>query len=410
MNHLSFFNDTEQSRWNAVRGWLLHDAAECLHRYAKESSPDGQVVEIGSFAGKSSVCIGRAIQPKNQPMTCIDLRFQPDFRGNLADFGADVSVSMLEGPSLDHFEHWDAPISFLYIDGHHGKGYALADLLLWDMFVLPGGYVALDDTAGFMIGPNMQVQAMTANGGYEFLEERGGISFLRKNHDLSPLACHKPTAAIWFAKLHVASARLGAMDPVVRNPCLPHQPMPISEWIDRFWHTSPSETLHLVHRKFRHFSRKFKSSGGFANNSLATGSSTKEALDWLRERQQVVSNAAPTLDYLDACRVMRENGPQEAVEFFAKLMETPGDINFVHYRLPVASVSKLRLAQCHDLTGNREEAARLFRELDKDNVTQTLREAAKPWITRRFSTPSGGNPLLREFNLAWHDHKIQIPG
>jgi predicted O-methyltransferase YrrM len=410
MSHLSFFNDTEQSRWNAVRGWLLPDAAECLHRYAKESPSDGQVVEIGSFAGKSSVCIGRAIQGKNQAMTCIDLRFQPDFRGNIAGFGTDAKVRLLEGPSLDHFEHWDSPISFLYIDGHHGKGYALADLLLWDMFVLPGGYVALDDTAGFMIGPNMQVQAMTANGGYEFLEERGGISFLRKNHGLSPLACHKPTAAVWFAKLHVASARLGAMDPVFRDPCLPHQPMPVSEWIDRFWHTSPSETLLLVQRKLRRISRKQKSGGGSSADGLSVASATKAALNWLGERQQVVSNAGPTLAYLDACRVVREDGPQKAVGLFANLSDASGDARFVHYSLPIAPVAKLRLAQCHDLTGQRGEAARLFAELDTDNIDPAIREAAKPWVNQRFAIPGGGNPLLREYNLAWLDHKIQVPG
>jgi hypothetical protein len=342
-------------------------------------------------------------------MTCIDLRFQPDFRGNLRDFGVDATVSLLEGPSLDHFEHWDSPISFLYIDGHHGKGYALADLLLWDMFVLPGGYVALDDTAGFMIGPNLQVQAMTANGGYEFLVERGGISFLRKNHDLSPISCHKPTAAVWFAKLHVASARLGAMDPVFRNPCLPHQPMPVSEWVDRFWHTSPSETLHLVKKKLQRYMRQTKSAAGLPMDVRSVASSTTTALDWLRERHQVITNAMPTLEYLDACRVMRENGPHKAAELFTKLIKTSTGIDFVHYRLPVSSVSQLRLAQCHDLTGKREEAARLFMGLDTDNVDPILRKAAKPWGTQRFSIAGGGNPLLREFNLSWLDHKIQIP-
>jgi hypothetical protein len=410
MNQLSFFNPGEQSRWNNVRGWLLPDAAECLHHYAKESSTAGQVVEIGSFAGKSSICIGRAIQQKKQPLTCIDLRFQPDFRGNLASFNVDAGVTLRQGPSLDHFENWDAPISFLYIDGHHGKGYALADLFLWDMFVLPGGYVALDDTAGFMIGPNLQVQAMTAGGGYEFLEERGGISFLRKNHGLSPIECHKPTAAVWFATLHRASARLGAMDPLFRNPRLPHQAMPLSEWIDRFWHTSPSETFHLVQRKIRHFKRKSKSGAGSSSHGLADPGSTKAALEWLGQRQQVVGNAASTLEYLEACRVMREAGPQKAIEHFAKFAKTEADINFVHYRLPVAMVSKLRLAQCNDLAGKRDEAARLFKELDTEGVDPTIRAAAKPWDTQRFAIPDGGNPLLREYNLAWLEHKIQLPG
>lgn len=407
MNAPSFFSNSEKTRWNTVRGWLLPEAAECLYRYARESSTAGQIVEIGSFAGKSSVCIGHALQGKDQPMTCIDLRFQPDFRRNLADFGVDTRVSLLEGPSLDHFEFWDAPISFLYIDGHHGKGYAMADLLLWDMFVLPGGYVALDDTAGFMIGPNMQVQAMIAGGAYEFLEERGGISFLRKNHGLSPLTCHTPTAAVWFAKLHVASAHLGAMDPLFRHPRLPHQPMPVSEWIDRLWHTSPSETMNLLQRKIRHFTGKLKSDGERSTSGLAAVSSTKEAIDWLRRHQQVITNATTTLDYLDACRIMREEGAEPAAALFTKLTTTPSATHFIHYDLPVAMVSRLRLAQCYDLVGNREQAARLHAEIDSEGNDALLREAAHPWIHKHFAITSGGNPLLREYNLIWSERKIQ---
>jgi hypothetical protein len=407
MNAPLFFSDSEKTRWTAVRGWLLPNAAECLHRYARESSTDGQIVEIGSFAGKSSVCIGHAIQGKNQPMTCIDLRFQPDFRRNLADFGMDARVSLLEGPSLDHFEFWDAPISFLYIDGHHGKGYAMADLLLWDMFVLPGGYVALDDTAGFMMGPNLQVQAMMSGGAYEFLEERGGISFLRKNRGLSPLTCHVTTAAVWFARLHTTSAHLGAMDPLFRHPRLPQQPMPVSEWIDRLWHTSPAETMNLLSRKIRHLAPKLRSKGKNAMSGVATPSSASSEMDWLRKHKHVIANAIPTLNYLDACCTLREEGAEKAIPLFNTLAKSPADTNFVHYQLSVPMVSKLRLAQCHDLIGNRDKAAELFAELDTEENDALLRITAKPWITNRFTITSSGNPLLREYNLVWSERKIQ---
>ena len=161
--NLSFLNQSEMIYWNSIRGWLLPAAAESLHKFAQLAPADGMVVEIGSFAGKSTVCIAKGLGVPARRMTSIDLRFQPDFRSNIAFYGYETAIQTLQGPSLDHFENWDAPISYLYIDGHHGKGYALADLMLWDMFVLPGGYVALDDTAGFMIGPNLQVQAMTAS-------------------------------------------------------------------------------------------------------------------------------------------------------------------------------------------------------------------------------------------------------
>jgi hypothetical protein len=54
--------------------------------------------------------------------------------------------------SLDAAETWKRPISFLHIDGQHGKAHAYADLLVWDMMTMPHGIVVLDDRIGFMLG------------------------------------------------------------------------------------------------------------------------------------------------------------------------------------------------------------------------------------------------------------------
>ena len=115
------------------------------------------------------------------------------------------------------------------------------------------------------------------------------------------------------------------------------------------------------------------------------------------------------MEYLDTCRVMRDDGAEKAIPLFAKLAEASADTTFIHYQLPVAAVAKLRLAQCHDLSGQREKAAKHFSDLDADHIDSLIREAAKPWIAQHFTIPSGGNPLLREYNLAWLDRKIQTP-
>jgi hypothetical protein len=91
------------------------------------------------------------------------------------------------------------------------------------------------------------------------------------------------------------------------------------------------------------------------------------------------------------------------------MAETPADTTFIHYNLPVAAVAKLRIAQCHDLLGRREEAAKRFADLDTDGTDPQIREAARPWIGRPFAIDRGGNPLLREYNLAWLERKIQTP-
>jgi hypothetical protein len=400
--NLSFLDQREMEYWSGIRGWLLPPAAESLHKFAKLAPAEGTVVEIGSFAGKSTVCIAKGLGVPSRRMTSIDLRFQPDFRSNIAFYGYQTAIQTLQGPSLDHFENWDAPISFLYIDGHHGKGYALADLMLWDMFVLPGGYVALDDTVGFMIGPNLQVQVMTAGGAYEFLEESGGISFLRKNHNLSSISYHPLSPAVWFATLHLVSARLGAMDPWFRQPRLPIQKPPLSEWIDRFWHTSPAETLGLVTRKIRQKLRHGVPSG---HSAVRTSE-----IQWLREHTAVLPSREETLLYLAACENFRAGRHETALDLFHSLMELDSSVEFTHFRLPIRDLAVLRSAQIHDAMGQRQAASDKYALLAERTECLELKEFAVRHTTERFKIPST-NPtmLLREFALDFNAYKRQQP-
>lgn len=400
---LSFLDPHEMEHWDSIRGWLLLPAAESLYKFAQLAPAEGKVVEIGSFAGKSTICLAKGLGIPARTMTSIDLRFQPDFRGNVGFYGYEEGIQTLQGSSLDHFADWDAPIGFLYIDGHHGKGYALADLLLWDMFVLPGGYVALDDTAGFMIGPNLQVQAMIASGAYEFLEESGGISFLRKNQNLSSISYHPLSPAVWFATLHRVSARLGAMDPWFRQPRLPAQSPPLSEWIDRFWHTSPAETFDLVFRKIRQKLGKPTTPGD-------GGERDPSETRWLREHPVDLPSRVETLEYLQACESYRNRRHTEALDAFSGLAELAPEIRFIHFNLPVRDLALLRIAQLQDLLGQRKEASDNFALLAGKTHCPELKDFSLRHVDVTFGIPSTEpTMLLREFTLDLHTYKRQQP-
>ncbi len=394
---LTFLTAEEYSRWSQIRGWLLPDAAEMLHQQAKQAIPGGTIVEIGSFAGKSTVCLNKGLEANGRSMTAIDLRFQPDFDRNLDSFGYLGQVRKLQGPSLDHFEHWDEAIALLYIDGHHGKGYALADLLLWDWYVMPGGCVALDDTAGFMIGPNLQIQVATANGAYEFLCEAGGVSFLRKNHSITGLSGAPASHSVWFALLHRASAWLGAMDPLLRQARLPHQPEPMAEWLSRFWHSSPAETLSALRRRFLPNRRAGK-----------TRTSRTSDLDWLEARAP--DGAAPTLDYLRACEAFRQGRLDQAASLMNDLSGLESAIEFLHFAMPIREVASLRAAQFLDVQAKRQQAVEIYQDLALKATCRGVRDCAGAWLGNPFMTTSGTPAtLLREYNMAWHEFKRHIP-
>lgn len=415
---LPFFSDAECQRWSRVRGWLLPEAAECLHRHIGLAPEGGRFVEIGSFAGKSTLCLLRALSKRmgtdgELPFTAIDLRFQPDFEDNLSGFGFAGRIETIAAPSLDAIKFWHAPIALLYIDGHHDKGYALADLLLWDAYLMEGGILALDDTAGFMVGPNLQIQVAVRTGAYELLEERGGISFLRKTKSILLIHEVPISPGALMARLHAISADVGAMDPAFRFPRLPHQPMPVSEWIDRALHSSLVELFQTARRKIR--SRL----GGRSNGSAGAGDPlppvlrpARDELKRLEEMLPVRPDLQPTFDYLRACFELRKQDWKTAADLLGRLLEGGGSEPLYHYSLPVAVMAKLRLAQCLAMSGAPDQARTRFAELAADGgVPQEIRELCKDAGEHGYSVPAPtGNPLLREYNLALYRYKRPVFG
>ena len=175
-----------QERWHSLRGWCLPDGARKLYEASASAATNGRIVEIGSYAGKSTVCIAWPHRNrKNEatpPVVAIDHLFQREFRANLNEFGIDDKiVATKEGQAIVVADTWREPITFLYIDGHHGVAHAAADFVTWEPFVRRGSIIALDDTAGHMEGPARVVRMALSSGSFDRLYEVDGITFLRKN-------------------------------------------------------------------------------------------------------------------------------------------------------------------------------------------------------------------------------------
>lgn len=150
---------------NTTPGWLLDGEAEALHRWAAEST--GLAVEIGSFAGKSTVCIASAVDhlisidphhgnPEMQPGNdcfvpeAFDEADQvidslPLLRRTLRRAGVDRRVTCIAAYSSDVAKWWSAPIGFLFVDGDHGPAVKM-DYLQWSQHLTEDGILALHDT------------------------------------------------------------------------------------------------------------------------------------------------------------------------------------------------------------------------------------------------------------------------
>jgi predicted O-methyltransferase YrrM len=143
-----------------VPGWLTDEEGEALFELARACSGSGVIVEIGSWKGKSTICLGLGSRAgASVPVYAVDphadYRFG-DFKTNVERAGiTDLvrPIASLSQPAADNFEE---PIELLFVDGSHEYDLVLEDFEKWVPKVVEGGWVAFHDTT-WTAGPRKVV-------------------------------------------------------------------------------------------------------------------------------------------------------------------------------------------------------------------------------------------------------------
>jgi predicted O-methyltransferase YrrM len=143
-----------------VPGWLTDEEGEALYELARACTGRGVIVEIGSWKGKSTICLGLGSRAgASLPVYAVDphadYRFG-DFKTNVDRAGiADLvrPIASLSQPAADEFEE---PIELLFVDGSHEYDLVLEDFEKWVPKVLEDGWVAFHDTT-WTAGPRKVV-------------------------------------------------------------------------------------------------------------------------------------------------------------------------------------------------------------------------------------------------------------
>jgi predicted O-methyltransferase YrrM len=158
--------------WEAARGvpgYLMENEARLLGTIAACAPAKGEIVELGSFKGKSTVMLAKvaahyglgrivAIDPHNSP-ELLDHQADPaassfqDFLRNIEAAGVAGQVEVHRAYSKDVSSAWNRPIRFLWIDGDHTYQGAKTDFDGFFPHVLPNGIVALHDALNVFSGP-----------------------------------------------------------------------------------------------------------------------------------------------------------------------------------------------------------------------------------------------------------------
>lgn len=168
--------DDARAHAEAARGFMPTDEGLALWRAALDA-PDGPLLEVGSYCGKSACYLGAAVKLRNTDATggptlfCVDHHrgseenqagwehHEPDlvdpevgkmdtlpiFRRTVHDAGLeDVVVAVVgDGPRIAR--SWTTPLALLFIDGGHGEEPARLDYELWTPHVAPDGLLVIHD-------------------------------------------------------------------------------------------------------------------------------------------------------------------------------------------------------------------------------------------------------------------------
>jgi predicted O-methyltransferase YrrM len=223
----------------AVPGWMTDAQAHRLWDAARQVGATGQIVEIGSFRGRSTIILGTAAA---DTVTVIAIdphgggdrgpnEYDPDaalgetdhdaFHANLAQAGVDERVRHVRKPSGDALGDVNGEIDVLYIDGAHRYRFAKPDIQRWGARVRRGGRLLIHDSYSAVGVMAAQLELLFAGPDFRYVGRSGSLAEYRRE-PLSPRqravnALHQAAQLPYFVRNCLVKVALTArLRPVAR--------------------------------------------------------------------------------------------------------------------------------------------------------------------------------------------------
>ena len=157
--------------WGAIKGFLADDEAAALFAAASAASAAGPLLEIGSYCGKSTICLGLAASANRAVVYALDhhrgseehqhgeMFHDPElfdssegmvdtfreFRRNISMAGLNDTVIPVVAASGLAARQWHTPLAMVFIDGGHSLDAALTDYRCWSSHLQRDGVLAIHD-------------------------------------------------------------------------------------------------------------------------------------------------------------------------------------------------------------------------------------------------------------------------
>jgi len=133
-----------------VPGWLGDEEALALFELARGCTGRGAIVELGSWRGRSTICLALGSKEGSAvPVVAVDRHMDKtfvDFQENIQRAGVADLVRPIRATSDEAFAEFDEPIELIFIDASHKYEDVRRDFDQWVPMVVEGGTVAMHDT------------------------------------------------------------------------------------------------------------------------------------------------------------------------------------------------------------------------------------------------------------------------
>ena len=222
-----------------VEGWLTDAQAERLFRGAAGLGPGSQIVEIGSYRGRSAIVLALGAGDRAR-VTAIDPHAGNDrgpqqiegsvsegesdnraFHDNLERAGVADAVRHVRLPSQSALLDVEGNVDLLYVDGAHRYGPARDDIERWGARVAPGGHLLVHDAFSSVGVTLAQARLLFAGEQFRYVGRSGSLVHYRRA-DLSTRerlrnAGRQLAELPWFARnLAVKLAIVARLRPLAR--------------------------------------------------------------------------------------------------------------------------------------------------------------------------------------------------
>jgi predicted O-methyltransferase YrrM len=202
-----------------IAGWLTDEQARLLYERAAALPAGAQMIEIGSYHGRSTIVLAKAapdaeiiaIDPfaaetiatrerlREADVGATDLE---RFEENLERAGVRERVRHVQASSSDALAQVDGEIDLLYIDGAHDIRNALGDIRDWGARVREGGTMLIHDSFSAVGVTLAELIALFPSRSFRYVGRSRSLAEYRREHVPSRVenAARQAAQLPWFAR------------------------------------------------------------------------------------------------------------------------------------------------------------------------------------------------------------------